>query len=182
MSFRKEVFINAYQLCCWLKGLRFSWILGGGGDFCKHLSVRKGIIAEEMKNAINVCRYLQKHSCLVIFCCPVVYKDPWDQQASTSVEEPEQRPKLATEGNTIIKALAGSLQQWYVTDGPGVTPPPHPPALFSGGHTPEPLELRGFFLCFVRNPGTRSFQRYYFWNFFWLSNVLTGFFFTAICA
>lgn len=46
------------------------------GDFCKHLGVRKGIAAEEMKNGINICRYLKTHSYLVIYCCPVVSKDP----------------------------------------------------------------------------------------------------------
>lgn len=70
----KRCFTNAYQLCFALKGLGFSWGFFEG-DFCKRLGVRKGIIAEVVKNCVNICRYLEEHSCLVISSCPVVSKD-----------------------------------------------------------------------------------------------------------
>lgn len=75
----KRCFTNAYHLCFALKGLGFSWFFCCffffEGDFCKHLGVRKGIIAEEVKNDVNICRYLEDHGCLVISSCPVVSKD-----------------------------------------------------------------------------------------------------------
>lgn len=52
----KRGFINAYQLCCWLKCLGFSWGFFEG-DFSKHLGVRKGVTAEELKKGVNICRY-----------------------------------------------------------------------------------------------------------------------------
>lgn len=56
-----------------LKGLGFSWgWLFFEGDFCQHLGVRTA----EVKNYVNICRYLKAHSCLVISSCPVVSKDP----------------------------------------------------------------------------------------------------------